>query len=86
MSLVVVLADNELIEAGTIGNEGLIGISGLLRADAAPVRAICQIAGDAKRLDIAVARDQPPTSVFARLLLRYTSALKRRVDGVVRLA
>lgn len=75
VSLVVVLADNELIEAGTIGNEGLIGISGLLGADAAPVRAICQIAGDAKRLDVEVARDQPPTSVFSRLLLRYTSAL-----------
>jgi CRP-like cAMP-binding protein len=74
ISLVVVL-DDDLIEAGTVGNEGVAGIHGILGVDVAPGRAICQVPGGAKRLDLSVAREQPVMSVFWQLLLRYTNAL-----------
>lgn len=75
VSLVIVFENNENVEAGTVGNEGVVGVSGFLQSDAATSRAICQIAGSAKRLDLEVLRQEEPASNLSRLLFRYTNAL-----------
>jgi CRP-like cAMP-binding protein len=74
VSIVVVLDDGDVIEAGTIGNEGVVGIRGLLGADNAFNRAICQVTGAAKRIELGVIRRSAPGSALTRLLHRYAGA------------
>jgi CRP-like cAMP-binding protein len=74
VSIVVVLDDGDVIEAGTIGKEGVVGIRGFLGADDSFNRAICQVAGAAKRVDLDVIRQSTPASALMRLLHRYASA------------
>lgn len=49
-SILTILEDGEQIETGTVGREGMLGISALLGATLANGRAICQIEGSALRI------------------------------------
>ena len=51
ISLAVVMRDGLLLEVGTVGNEGLIGIPAFLGADRSPMTAICHIPGVALRME-----------------------------------
>lgn len=74
------MEDGSVVEVGTIGNEGMVGISLFLDADALPSRTLVQVAGEGKRMpaevfgDGAQARPQ-----FQRLLRRYTHAYLTQV-------
>ncbi|MDB4879408.1 MAG: Crp/Fnr family transcriptional regulator [Gemmatimonadetes bacterium] len=67
--------DGGLVEVGTVGNEGMVGLSALLDADAMPSRIIWQVEGTTLRMPAALLREAFDTlPVFRALLLRYTHA------------
>ena len=80
-SVVSRMQDGGVVEVGTIGREGMIGLSVFLDADALPNQTIVQLAGSAKRMPAAAfsdgARERP---VFQRLLHRYTHAYLAQVS------
>ena len=75
-SLFVEMADGTTMEAGTIGCEGMIGISAFLGAERAPMRVDMQVAGRGLVLSLDILRDSlPQTPALHQLLHRYTLAL-----------
>ena len=69
------------VEVGTIGNEGLAGLSVFLDVNAIPSRTFVQVPGEAKRIaaDIfAAGADERP--VLRRVLHRYTQAFLTQVS------
>lgn len=84
ISLVTITEDGGTVEAATVGNEGMVGISILLGADKIPVQAISQMAGDALRMRTEVfKREITPTSPLYGLLLRYTQVLISQLSQTV---
>jgi CRP-like cAMP-binding protein len=75
-SIVVTMADGGMVEAGTVGREGLVGLAAFLDADGGPLETLAQVPGDFARLPVAALRDAaaPGTALF-RLLHRYAQAL-----------
>ena len=61
ISLTVLMEDGEEVEAGTIGNEGMIGLSVAHGLDFSPTKAISQISGEGLRI---------PVSAFLKVLKR----------------
>ena len=80
-SVVSRMQDGGVVEVGTIGREGMIGLSAFLDADAMVNQTLVQLAGTAKRMPASVfadgARERP---VFQRLLHRYTHAYLAQVS------
>src|SRR5437867_1209899 len=79
-SLVTIMADGAVLEAATIGNEGMVGLPVFLGAETMPARAFSQVPGHAVRMSVeafreAVRRSDP----FQRMLLRYTQALVNQI-------
>lgn len=74
MSMVTDLADGEIIETGTVGHEGLVGLPAVLGVLRAPGRVFCQIPGRALRVpaEVIAAEARAGTAWF-RLLLRYAN-------------
>jgi CRP-like cAMP-binding protein len=50
MSLIIALDGGESVEIATIGNEGMVGTAVFLGADRGPMRAVCQVAGQALKM------------------------------------
>lgn len=75
VSLVNELTHGGGVEVGTAGYEGMAGLSVFLDDDEAPVRAVVQVPGAARRMDAAVFQKLAcAPGEFHRLLLRYTQA------------
>src|ERR1700734_2609691 len=53
ISLTVLMEDGKEVEAGTVGNEGMVGISVAHGLDFSPTRAISQISGAGLRIPVA---------------------------------
>jgi CRP-like cAMP-binding protein len=75
LSLVIDMEDGGAVEAATVGNEGMAGLSATLGEGAMNSRCLAQIAGDAQRIPVAVLVQ----AIVARpaldmLLRRYTQA------------
>ena len=76
ISLLMDVGDGGMIEVGTTGNEGVVGLPVFLGADEMPGRALCQIPGDAFRMEAGAFREEADRPGRLReLLLRYTQAL-----------
>ncbi len=74
-SVVVSMADGAMVEAGTIGREGLVGLPAFFGTDAGPLITIAQVPGHFARLPVAPFRDAAAEgSVLHTLLLRFTQA------------
>lgn len=77
ISLVTVLEDGSMIEAATIGLEGMFGLPLVLGATSSPnLQAMCQIKGDMLRIpseSLVTLFDKLP--VLRAMLLRYAQAL-----------
>jgi CRP-like cAMP-binding protein len=74
-SIVVGMASGDLVEAGTVGREGLVGLAAFLGTDAGPLTTLAQVPGSFARLPVAVFRDAAaPGSHLHTLLLRFTQA------------
>jgi CRP-like cAMP-binding protein len=76
ISLVVGLADGQLIEAAMVGRDSLVGGSAALDGGVALNRGIVQVQGAASILDVAALRDVAAQSVaFRTTLIRHEQAL-----------
>jgi CRP-like cAMP-binding protein len=75
ISLVKVLHDGNIVETGTIGNEGMVGLPAVFGVRRAVLRAFCQIPGRALRIRAdAVLAERRRGGQFGELLLRYANA------------
>ena len=84
ISLVNVTQNGGIVEAATVGNEGMVGIPVLLGGDEMVGQAMVQIAGDAVRMKADIFKRQvTPSSTLHRLLLRYTLALMTLISQSV---
>jgi CRP-like cAMP-binding protein len=69
---VVGLEDGRVIEASTVGNEGIIGIAAVMGLNVSPKTATTPVAGDCLRLSVRALRSVlKPESGLDRILRRY---------------
>jgi CRP-like cAMP-binding protein len=74
-SLLVEMKDGGIVETLTIGNEGMIGLTGAMGGTKSPTRAICQISGWALRVPMpALVQAAPRSGVLFDRLVRYAQA------------
>jgi CRP-like cAMP-binding protein len=79
-SVVNIMADGSIVEVGTIGREGMVGLSVFLDAGATPSRTVVQIAGAARRMDASTfAAELGERPTLQRMLHRYTHAYLTQV-------
>jgi CRP-like cAMP-binding protein len=75
ISLVTPLADGNIVEVATIGNEGIVGVP-LVAGGSLAVRAISQVGGRTLRIDAATfVGEAENLPAFRRLVQRYVQAL-----------
>jgi CRP-like cAMP-binding protein len=75
VSLVTPLADGNIVEVATIGNEGIVGVP-LVAGGSLAVRAISQVGGRTMRMDAALfVAELERLGSFRRLVQRYIQAL-----------
>jgi CRP-like cAMP-binding protein len=81
LSMLALLEDDIEIEVGTVGNEGMVGLSLFLGSDTTPGRAFSQVPGQAYRLSTADFKEliREP-SRFTAILHRYTQALMVQIS------
>jgi CRP-like cAMP-binding protein len=75
VSLVVPLDGEDPVEAGTVGFEGVVGLPAYLGQPVAPWRALCQLPGEALKVDPQVVIERATQGSLGPLLLRYTTAV-----------
>jgi CRP-like cAMP-binding protein len=76
LSLLVTLKHQAPVEAATVGNEGLLGMSAVLGADRSPLLVVTQIPGEALRIGANLFRELVDDDASLRLLtLRYSHTL-----------
>jgi CRP-like cAMP-binding protein len=81
---VVGLEDGRVIEAATVGNEGLIGIAAVLGLGFSPKTATTPVPGDCLRLTVPVLRSAlKPDSALDRVLRRYAAYALRNAYQTV---
>jgi CRP-like cAMP-binding protein len=81
VSLLCTTNDGSSIEAGTIGMEGMAGISVFLGVNVSPNRALVQVAGEALRMKAGVFREAVGRSGrFHELLHLYTFAIMTQMS------
>ncbi len=84
VSLLVPMEDGAAVEIATVGNEGLLGMALFLGPSTSQLEAVCQIAGEAARMEAAAFREMVEQSrALHRLLHGYAQA---RFDQVVQTA
>ena len=84
ISLVNVTKNGGIVEAATVGNEGMVGIPILLGGNEMISQAIVQVAGNAVRMKADVFKRAVPNGCqLHNLLLRYTLALMNLISQSV---
>lgn len=76
ISLVITLESGETVEVATVGNEGLAGTALVLGAERGPLKAVCQVAGQALKMradNFRRSLDEHPA--FVAIARRYTQRL-----------
>lgn len=80
LSFLAVLGNGEAVEVGTVGNEGMGGVSAALGSDTSPHRTTCQIPGRALRMRAAQFRSAvPPNHPLHEIVRRYADAFLMQV-------
>jgi CRP-like cAMP-binding protein len=75
ISVVSIMNNGAVIEVGTIGSEGMAGLSVVLGVDTVPYRHVVQVAGRARRMSAAsLAGALKPDRLLPKLLNRYHAA------------
>ena len=81
VSLLHVMQDGCVAEAGLVGNDGAVGVGLFLGGGQMPSRAVVQIAGDAIRIKATALQDEfRRGGALQRLLLIYTQALITQIS------
>lgn len=76
LSLLVILEQRAPVEAATVGNEGMLGMSAALGAERSPMLVVAQVPGEALRMGATLFRELIEDDHCLRALtLRYTHAL-----------
>ena len=76
ISLVMTLKGGETVEIATVGNEGLAGTPLLLGAERGPLKAVCQVAGQALKMRADnFQRSLEEHAEFCGVVRRYTQGL-----------
>jgi CRP-like cAMP-binding protein len=84
LSLVIELQDGGVVEVGTVGREGMVGIPLVHGVDESPTRVFCQIAGESARMkSAAFAEHMKSAPQFNRLLQRYAQSMMNQVSQTV---
>ncbi|MFN2565975.1 MAG: Crp/Fnr family transcriptional regulator [Gemmatimonadaceae bacterium] len=84
MSLLAVMADDEAVEVGTVGNEGMVGVSVALGGEKSPHRVTAQIPGRTLRMPAADFRALvPPEHPLHGIVRRYVDAFMMQVSQSV---
>jgi CRP-like cAMP-binding protein len=79
VSLVVQMAEGKLVEAATVGSEGLVGVPAFLGLDFSPFSAIGQVPGEALRVPTPLCmRLAASGTVFDDMIRRYSAYLLRQ--------
>jgi CRP-like cAMP-binding protein len=80
ISAVSTMQNGASIEVGTIGNEGMTGLSVILGVETVPYRHVVQVAGKARRMTAAaLVAELKPDRLLPRLLNRYHAAFNTQV-------
>jgi CRP-like cAMP-binding protein len=80
LSLIIVMDDGSAVEAATVGNEGMAGLSAFLGDGAMSTQCLAQIAGDAQRIPAAaLAKAIVDSPALDALLRRYAQAFINQV-------
>jgi CRP-like cAMP-binding protein len=80
ISVVSIMQSGATIEVGTIGNEGMAGLSVILGVRAVPYRHIVQVAGAARRINAAaLLAELKPDATLPLLLNKYHAAFNTQV-------
>jgi CRP-like cAMP-binding protein len=80
VSLIVIMEGGAIVEVGTIGNEGMVGISVFLGANTIPGKAIVQVPGDGMRMKSGTLRNEAKNGgPLHNVLRRYTQALLNQI-------
>src|SRR5580704_12024221 len=84
ISLTVLMEDGKEVEAGTIGNEGMVGISVAHGLDFSPTKAISQISGEGLRIPVAAfLKAMKPDGTLDKLVRRFTAYSLRYANQTV---
>jgi CRP-like cAMP-binding protein len=80
ISIVVVLSNGKTVEAGLIGNEGIVGLPGIAGSKRSPLREVVQISGTGLRIKIGRLRKiLESTRILDGTLKRYASVLAMQI-------
>jgi CRP-like cAMP-binding protein len=84
ISLTVLMEDGKEVEAGTIGNEGMIGLSVAHGLDFSPTKAISQISGEGLRIPVsAFLNAMKRGGMLDKLMRRYSAYSLRYANQTV---
>jgi CRP-like cAMP-binding protein len=84
ISLTVLMEDGREVEAGTIGNEGMIGLSVAQGLDFSPTKAIAQISGEGLRIPVSVfLKAMKLGGTLDKLVRRYSAYSQRYANQTV---
>jgi len=84
ISLTVLMENGKEVEAGTIGNEGMIGLSVAHGIDFSPTKAICQISGEGLRIPVSAFLEAlKQGGTLDKLVRRYTAYSLRYANQTV---
>jgi CRP-like cAMP-binding protein len=84
ISLTVLMENGKEVEAGTIGNEGMVGLSVAHGLGFSPTKAISQISGEGLRIPVAAFLTAlKPGGTLDRLVRRYTAYSLRYANQTV---
>ena len=84
ISLTVLMEDGAEVEAGTIGNEGMIGLSVAHGLDFSPTKAISQISGEGLRVPVAVfMKAMKPGGTLDKVVRHYTAYSLRYANQTI---
>jgi len=80
-SLLSLTEDGHSVEVGMIGNEGVVGLPGILGIDAAPYRVVMQLPANALRIRVGVLRAEfERGGQLQKMLLRYMHTLLTQIS------
>jgi CRP-like cAMP-binding protein len=84
ISLLAVTSEDEAIEAGAVGREGMVGIPSVLPDKRAPLRTTVQVSGSALRIEAGVLeREFNRCERLRALLLGYTHTLTMQIAQLI---
>ena len=84
ISLTVLMEDGKEVEAGTIGNEGMVGLSVAQGLDFSPTKAISQIPGESLRIPVSTfLKALKPGGTLDRLVRRYAAYSLRYANQTI---